>query len=427
MIKADQLISSNEIEFVKLLCQKYAITSEMRETAMELSLQESMEELMQLPAGQQKTLFEDAAKLTLSDGTCCREEALLLLAMHECMNTGAGASIVSVPWGDIMLDNSQVLFVENGYDTTRNEAITTHYTSLYNSFRVGGFDFVYMPKVVEQLTATENLLNDIVFYLAPTGSDAEADAVAQSIRTLTTESLYRELLIGKLGFNINLDEPSFVMRIGFSMVNNMRMANYLVVPLTTEPQTQVNDMMTSFMNYQNQSSFVIRNCTVNSNTFVYAGFYRTLFDLVTYRQGASCTLQVHPYNHKNVLSILTVTPQSETDVPVNIGPKEAAFYIFLIDETINYGGFPTSLTTAGDATRMKEAQKRFEKTYFSLCNRETAPDITNADIRRPMLSKIRKAIELHPTLVQKMMFLPETTTGKVIKVHVEKRNIVTEK
>ena len=41
--------------------------------------------------------------------------------------------------------------------------------------------------------------------------------------------------------------------------------------------------------------------------------------------------------------------------------------------------------------------------------------------------KIRKAIELHPTLVQKMMFLPETTAGKVIKVHVEKRNIVTEK
>ncbi len=70
------------------------------------------------------------------------------------------------------------------------------------------------------------------------------------------------------------------------------------------------------------------------------------------------------------------------------------------------------------------AQKRFETVYFELCNRDTAPNITIPEIRRPMLSKIKKAIENHPTLVQRMMFVPEVSKSKVIRVHVEKKHLV---
>jgi hypothetical protein len=118
-----------------------------------------------------------------------------------------------------------------------------------------------------------------------------------------------------------------------------------------------------------------------------------------------------------VLSIRTTTSESETEQPLDLGPKESAFYVFLIKETQEYGGFRIDMQTKDDLTYLAEAQKRFEKTYFSLCNRDTAPDITDAGIRRPMLSKIRKAIESNEIIVQRMMFMPEVSRDKCIKVY----------
>jgi hypothetical protein len=102
---------------------------------------------------------------------------------------------------------------------------------------------------------------------------------------------------------------------------------------------------------------------------------------------------------------------------LDLGPKESAFYVFLIKETQEYGGFKTDMQTKEDLAYLSEAQKRFEQTYFSLCNRDTAPDITDAGIRRPMLSKIRKAIENNDIIVQRMMFMPEVSRDKSIKVY----------
>jgi hypothetical protein len=176
------------------------------------------------------------------------------------------------------------------------------------------------------------------------------------------------------------------------------------------------------MHYQNSMSFIIRNNVMTEDCFVYSGFYRTLFDLMTYRQGASSKLLVHPYNHKNVLTVVTHTINGETETPLEIGPKESAFYVFLINETKRYGGFNVSANNAADIKFLGEAQRRFEDVYLSLASREVAPDITNSEIRRPMLSKIKRAVEQHPDIIQRMTFLPETTKDKVIKVHLRDVN-----
>jgi len=424
VVKADTLISSAEIGYLKKMCDLYDITPEYRESAMNMSLATAMAEIKTMPVRQAATFIEELQQLSLSDGICCREEALLLLAIKTCLTGNKEGEVVSVPCGDLSFDDDQVLFVENGFDPSVNDYINRYYSSLLNGFKVGGFDFVYMPKLVDHLRSND-MLNEVVLFLAPTKTREEAVAIAESMQGMTTETLYRELILGKLNFDLDISRPCIMFRIGFSVVNGTRMANYLVVPIHDDMLSQVDEMVSTLMNYQKTTSFLVKKTFETPEIFVYAGFYRTLFDLMTYRQGAKSTLIIHPYSHESVLSILTKTVEGEYEETIKIGPKESAFYVFLIKETLQFGGFNIAGNTAADIKYLVEAQKRFESVYFALCNRDTAPDITDSNIRRPMLSKIKKAIEQHSSLVQKMTFCPETSKEKVIKVHLGANDMMT--
>lgn len=422
MMKADELISVDEITFVRNMCEKYAITTELREQAMDMKLSEAFSEIRTMPVRQLATFLDEVSQLSLSDGSCCREEALLLLSCYECLSGDKEAMLVSIPSSDMMLTNNQVLFVENGYDDEANDYVRRRYSVLANSLKMGDFDFVYLPKMQEQFSAADGLLHDMVFYLSPSQGYDRAAAIVESMKNMTTESLFRELIIGKLGMDFEIQGPSIVFKVGASMSGASMLVHYLIVPLHKDMLGQIDEMITRFMHYQNSTSFIIRNNVMTEDCFVYSGFYRTLFDLLTYRQGASSRLVVHPFNHKNVLTVVTHTINGETETPLEIGPKESAFYVFLINETKRYGGFNVSANNAADIKYLGEAQRRFEYVYLSLASREVAPDITNSEIRRPMLSKIKRAVEQHPDIIQRMTFLPETTKDKVIKVHLRDVN-----
>lgn len=424
LVRSDYLISEDEVDFMDDICNEYSISIDMREAALNMSLAEAVREIKTMSARQLQHFRKELDQLVLKDGTCFREEALLLIALDLALDIHDRAEVVSVPWGEIMLDNNQALFIENGYDVEMNEYIQAHYMHMVNSLRIGGFDFVYVPKVIEQLCSAGNeLLAKVVMTLAPRKTKEETTYIIDSIKGQTTERMYREMLLGKLGFDLDISGPSIMIRIGLSFVNGKRMSNYVVVRLGEKAATQIDLLLDRFLSMQKSPTLTIRNNSISPNAFLYNGFYRVLFDLITYRKGVRCDLIVYPYNHKNVLAIATKSSEGKTEEPLQIGPKESAFYVFLIQETIEYGGFNIACNSAADIRYMEGAQKRFEKTYFALCNRDTAPDITNAEIRRPMLSKIKKAVETHPSLVQKMMFIPEMTKNKVIKVHVEERNL----
>ena len=414
IIKADSIIVRREIDAIKLLCDKYGITPKHRIASMDLSLAEAVKEVQSLTIGQVEELRKDISQLILADAASQREEALLLFAIMKAID--GKCEVVSVPWGEIMMDNSQLLFIEDNYDEEVNGYIEEHYNTIVNTCKVGGFDFVYIPKLTEVL-ASQSMTSDLFFYFSPTSTIEEARCIADNMRNVTTSMVYRELLVGKMGFRMDVANPSLLFRVSFSVVNGQRMANYALIKTDSDVLAQLENIMLELQKLQNGNTLVINNLCTSPDSFIYSGFYRTLFDLLTYRKGAKCELVVSPYSRKNILSIRTTTSESETEQPLDLGPKESAFYVFLIKETQVYGGFRIAMQTKDDLAYLSEAQKRFEKTYFSLCNRDTAPDITDAGIRRPMLSKIRKAIENNEIIVQRMMFMPEVSRDKCIKVY----------
>ena len=417
IIKADSIIVRREIDAIKLLCDKYGITPKHRMASMNLSLAEAVKEVQSLTIGQVEELHKDINQLIMADDACSREEAILLFVIMKAID--GKCEVVSIPWGEIMMDNSQLLFIEEGYDEDVNEYIETHYNTIVNTCKVGGFDFVYIPRLTK-VFASQSMASDLFFYFSPTNTIEEAKRIADNMCNVTTSMVYRELLVGKMGFYVDVANPSLLFRVSFSVVNGQRMANYVLIKTDSDMLVQLEGIMSEIQRLQNGNTLTINNICIKQDTFIYSGFYRTLFDLLTYRKGAKCELVVSPYNRGNVLSIRTTTLDSETEQPLDLGPKESAFYVFLIKETQNYGGFRIDMQTKDDLAYLSEAQKRFEKVYFSLCNRDTAPDITDAGIRRPMLSKIRKAIENNDIIVQRMMFMPEVGKDKSIKVYLER-------
>lgn len=417
IIKADSIIVRHEIDAIKRLCDKYGITPKHRMASMNLSLAEAVKEVQSLTIGQVEELHRDISQLIMADDACSREEALLLFAIMKAID--GKCEVVSVPWGEIMMDNSQLLFIEEGYDEAVNEYIETHYNTIVNTCKVGGFDFVYIPRLTK-VFASQSMASDLFFYFSPTATIEDAKRIADNMCNVTTSIVYRELLVGKMGFRIDVANPSLLFRVSFSVVNGQRMANYALINTDSDMLVQLEGIVSELQRLQNDNTLTINNISVRQDAFIYNGFYRTLFDLLTYRKGAKCELVVRPYSHGNVLSVCTTTLESETEQPLDLGPKESAFYVFLIKETQEYGGFRIDMQTKENLTYLSEAQKRFEETYFSLCNRDTAPDITDAGIRRPMLSKIRKAIENNGIIVQRMMFMPEVSRDKSIKVYLDK-------
>ena len=417
IIKADSIIVRHEIDAIKQLCDKYGITPKHRMASMNLSLAEAVKEVQSLTIGQVKELHKDISQLIMADDACSREEALLLFAIMKAID--GKCEVVSVPWGEIMMDNSQLLFIEEGYDEAVNEYIETHYNTIVNTCKVGGFDFVYIPRLTK-VFASQSMASDLFFYFSPTATIEDAKRIADNMCNVTTSIVYRELLVGKMGFRMDVANPSLLFRVSFSVVNGQRMANYALINTDSDMLVQLEGIVSELQRLQNDNTLTINNISVRQDAFIYNGFYRTLFDLLTYRKGAKCELVVRPYSHGNVLSVCTTTLESETEQPLELGPKESAFYVFLIKETQEYGGFRIDMQTKEDLAYLSEAQKRFEETYFSLCNRDTAPDITDAGIRRPMLSKIRKAIENNDIIVQRMMFMPEVSRDKSIKVYLDK-------
>ena len=94
------------------------------------------------------------------------------------------------------------------------------------------------------------------------------------------------------------------------------MANYALINTDSDMLVQLEGIVSELQRLQNGNTLAINNIHVKQDTFIYSGFYRTLFDLLTYRKGAQCELVVSPYSRKNVLSIRTTTSDSETEQPL---------------------------------------------------------------------------------------------------------------
>lgn len=425
LIRADEVVAEEEINFLNHICNIYGITSVDRENSLNVPLGDAISILSKQRSTIRCRIVDDMKRMSLSDGFCCRAEALILMAATSCLekDNRSRYEVVSSPCFNIDFDDSQVIYLESRKVKTYNDYIVENHRQINSTLKLAGFDFVYIPAFANHYAQYTNqgLLRDIVALLAPTLSANETANVMECITHMSTKFFYEEIVCRKLNIKVDVTIPIMLIKIGNSIVNGINTANFLSIKLDREFLPQIETLTDKFLLFQRCPTIEIRNNIDAKGDFIYTGFYKTLFDMLTARKGSRCSLiiNVPEYDgksHKKVSAKYLYINTYEKNNSLKLDGKDAIFYIFILFESIINEGFNLARMSEG----RKIQQKRFEYLYNSFSNRSTdAPDISKQNITSPILTHIKNAINESEHLIEKNMYCVNKSTNGLLSIGLE--------
>lgn len=114
LIRADEIVAEEEISFLNKVCNTYGITSVDRENSLNVSLGDAISVLAKQRSAIRSKIVDNMKQMSLADGFCCREEALILMAATTCLEKDDDCryEVISSPCANVDFDDSQVIYLE---------------------------------------------------------------------------------------------------------------------------------------------------------------------------------------------------------------------------------------------------------------------------------------------------------------------------
>lgn len=238
---------------------------------------------------------------------------------------------------------------------------------------------------------------------------------------MSTKFFYEEIVCRKLNITVDATTPIILIKIGNSIVNGINTANFLSVKLDTDFLPQIEALTDRFLLLQRCPTIEIRNNMDAKGDFIYMGFYKTLFDMLTARKGSRCSLIINVPSYdgkmqkKESAKYLSINTNEKSN-SLKLDGKDAIFYIFILFESIINEGF----TLARMPEDRKRQQKRFEYLYNTFSKRNTdAPDISKQKITSPILTHIKNAINYNEHLIEKNMYCVTKSSKGLLSIGLE--------
>ena len=297
MIKADNIIEESEIKDMKKLMSEYAITHQEMSDARKIRFTDAVNTLKELPIKERQAFFDHIYSIALSDNVCVPREALLLIALQYCLidtdkKTGDGKPfpkpyLISCPTGEASFNDQYMVYLESMFDEERNAELMQHFRLLVTITRLCGFNFIYIPKMVEEFRGmNEQYVKDVISYMAPNLEESFIQQVYDRLCDLTTVDFFRNVLYERLQVKaLHNTPPSLLINIGTSVVpycsaggSVQYYTEFLCIPISSSILTLVDDILGFY-----QSKVSIRqSITINDSKgqFKYFGFYKALFDFL---------------------------------------------------------------------------------------------------------------------------------------------------
>ena len=297
MIKADNIIEESEIKDMKKLMSEYAITHQEMSDARKIRFTDAVNTLKELPIKERHAFFDHIYSIALSDNVCVPREALLLIALQYCLietdrNTDIGKTLpkpylISCPTGEASFNDQYMVYLESAYDDERNAELMQHFRLLVTITRLCGFNFIYIPKMVEEFRGMkEQYVKDVISYMAPNLEESFIQQVYDRLCDLTTVDFFQNVLYERLLVKaLHNTPPSLLINIGTSVVpycsaggSVQYYTEFLCIPISSSILTLVDDILGFY-----QSKVSIRqSITINDSKgqFKYFGFYKALFDFL---------------------------------------------------------------------------------------------------------------------------------------------------
>lgn len=413
LIKADMVIDSREMELYDRLKKKYSIGREDEISAYSMTMHDAIEQIRYLKSEDLEELLSVFEDMTMSDGFCAREEALLVTMLKLCLSgTDPYCDVISVVIEDNWFDERQVLYVESRHDKAVNYAIQQEYRAISKELKLCGLEFIYLPHILHHYVSTSReMLHNVVSMLSPMLTDDAISGLLTKIKLFKTYTFCIEQLHHKLGFE-TLDEtdPALMLRINQSRVGPKVYTNFLRIELDTDVKETVIRFVDTFLEYNGSDRIIISHKSDEAGKFLYSGFYRQLFEILLLQKSVECNMLIDFVKGNFTFPEIGLTL-------TGIHRREKAMYVLFIYEAsrnairdengivkLNGGiSFTAPALASGMQNynrRMAMLQKRYARIYSEFGGEEEgAPDILRQESRLPMFAVIRKSIMRHSSQI----------------------------
>lgn len=296
MIKADNIIEESEIMDMKKIMMAYGLTQKHMSDARKIKFSEAVYNLRDLSARERKKFFDCIYNLALSDNICVPKEALLLLALQYCLikddiKDEAGHKLpqpylISCPSGESSMSDQYMVYLESAYDEERNRDLESNFKVLVSESRLSGFNFIYIPKMVEEFKGMDRqYVLDVISYMAPNLEEQSVKNVYDRLCKITTAEFFHSVLEDKLQIRADHNAPpSILINIGSSVVPYCAAAGsvqyyteFLCIPINSTTLSLVEEILNFYKSKVSLKMVILND---NQGQFKYFGFYKALFDFL---------------------------------------------------------------------------------------------------------------------------------------------------
>lgn len=386
MIKADNIIEESEIRDMKNLMAGYSITHQEMSEARKVRFSEAVNTLKELPLKERKNFVGLIYEIALSDNVCVPREALLLIALqYVLIDTGDNANLkpylISCPTGEASFNDQYIVYLESSYNEQRNEELKQHFRLLVTITRLCGFNFIYIPKMVEEFRGmNEQYVKDVISYMAPNLEESYINQVYDKLCGLTTVDFFKNVLYERLNITaLHNAPPTLLINIGTSVVPYCSVGGsvqyyteFLCIPIATDTLTLVDDILGFY-----QSKVSIRQSITlnNKGQFKYFGFYKALFDFLIAPPPVAPDLVFLGQDMKTGKCQVSFKYDEEHEKIISLTPQQydIFFQIAIRSYGLNHHGLPIAYSN-----NIKPSVSKIRRIIT-----EEIPDLTYSDQYKP--------------------------------------------
>lgn len=394
LIMADSVIDADEMDYFTGFRADFRLSRQEEIEAKGMTLAEAIGILRESDKETREELVSRCRALSVSDGFCARLEALLIMGVARALDDlyGEVSHIYSFPKNIFDIPTSCLIYIEGEPAECVDNLVERNYRGLFSEFRLGGFEFIYIPEIIRHYREAEpGLMERIAGFIAPQLSEERRREGVEKLLRMTTYEFTKDILCNKLGMDsLRNTTPAFFLKIGTSFVGDTIYSNYLKMDIEGDLMRDVHEFLDEFTSMLSSDVVIVSNNREQHNQFLYAGFYKLLLDMHLMRRNVRSRIFINPY--KEEISF----PDIDT-VLHGLHRREKALYLTMLVMSsrggVNFASPATSRQREAYDRRMNKLQEMYRHFYGIFGgDKDKAPDLRQSDIRRPMLSLIKRQL-----------------------------------
>ncbi len=403
LVKLDSVITASELEFLDDVHERFGVTTQDRKMGFYMSLAEAVSIVASQSAKFRSELFSIIVDGSKADGLCSRPEALLLMAVSCAwgLSSHGKGRVYSFEAKGVPLHRDQIIYVSKEDRNDRSLLSDSEvYEDINNIARLSGFELVYVPRIARHFETYQktDILKKVLMLVRPT-LDRSEDELIRQLRAMTPYKFFTNILERRLKLSLDLDCPSWLIKLGGSQVGGTEYANFLLLEMdVNHMKRQLKGFMSEFLQFQPEHMVPVSSVEEDADNFRYGGFIKSILDMISLgtedrwdvvirMKGCKSFVDGDGKMQKAAVSIR----RGEEEWPL-IGPdRDAAFYALVLCYTAED---PNGIMLYKDMGEECAAQLRYRKIYGQMSVRDLkdCPDISLSDMRRPIISRVNLAI-----------------------------------